>query len=180
MSENPYQAPQDLSNSGIPVISSAEEIRRAHIKHEASVKSIGLLYYLGGFFLIIAMIASLRNAFSGATQGILAILIPIALVAIGIFQIITAFHLRKLRPWSRIAAIVLSAIGLIGFPIGTIINAYFLYLLLAKKGAFIFSPEYNEVIAATPHVKYKTSVVAWIVLAIVVIAVIALIVGLRA
>jgi hypothetical protein len=60
----------------------------------------------------------------------------------------------------------MSAIGLIGFPIGTIINGYILYLLVSKKGSTIFSPEYKEIIALTPGVKYKTSVVVWVVLGI--------------
>ena len=33
--------------------SSAESIRQEHIKHEAAVKSIGALYYLGAFLLIV-------------------------------------------------------------------------------------------------------------------------------
>jgi hypothetical protein len=47
---------------------------------------------------------------------------------------------------------VLSGIGLLGFPIGTLINGYILYLFLSKKGRTVFAPEYQEVIEATPHV----------------------------
>jgi hypothetical protein len=63
---------------------------------------------------------------------------------------------------------VLSALGLLGFPIGTLVNAYILYLYLSKKGRTIFAPEYKDVIAATPHVKYRTSIVVWVFLALVV------------
>ena len=61
-------------------------------------------------------------------------------------------------------AIVLSAIGLLGFPIGTLISAYFLYLLVSEKGKVVFSDEYKEVIRKTPHIRYKTSIVVWIFL----------------
>jgi ABC-type multidrug transport system permease subunit len=56
---------------------------------------------------------------------------------------------------------------MLGFPIGTLINAYILYLFLSKKGRTVFSPGYQEVIAATPDVKYKTSIVVWIFIALV-------------
>ena len=32
-----------------------------------------------------------------------------------------------------------------------------LYLLLSAKGKVIFSPQYQEVLKATPHIVYKTS-----------------------
>ena len=68
---------------------------------------------------------------------------------------------------------MLSAIGLIGFPVGTLINAYVLYLLLSKKGRTIFTPAYLDVIAATPHVKYRTSIIVWIFLALIVVVMLA-------
>ena len=42
-----------------------------------------------------------------------------------------------------------------------IIPAYILYLLLSSKGAMVFSTEYKEIIARTPHVKYRTSCIVW-------------------
>ena len=72
-----------------------------------------------------------------------------------------------------------SVIGLLAIPVGTIISGYFLYLLLSKKGTVIFSPQYKQIIAATPHIKYKTSkiVIALLLILIALIA-IALIVAL--
>jgi hypothetical protein len=43
---------------------------------------------------------------------------------------------------------------------------YILYLLFSKKGATVFSEEYQRVIAATPEIKYRTSIVIWILLAL--------------
>ena len=70
--------------------------------------------------------------------------------------------LRALQPWARTVTIALSVIGMIGFPIGTIMNAYILYLLCAAKGKRLFEPDYEGIVAATPDIKYKTSIIVWI------------------
>jgi hypothetical protein len=71
---------------------------------------------------------------------------------------------RGLKSWARIPAGILSSIGLLYLGLGTIVNAYILYLLFCQKGKTVFSDEYKRVIAETPHVKYRTSIVAWVVL----------------
>jgi hypothetical protein len=53
-------------------------------------------------------------------------------------------------------------------PIGTLINAYILYLVFSRKGRTILSEDYQQVIAATPHIKYKTSIIVWIFLGLLV------------
>ena len=83
---------------------------------------------------------------------------------IGILQAVTAIGLRRLQPWARIVAAILSTFGLLGIPIGTLIGAYFLYLLLSKKGSVVFSEEYKQVIAETPHLKYRTSKIVLVLL----------------
>lgn len=59
---------------------------------------------------------------------------------------------------------MLTVLGLLGIPIGTLISLSILYLLLSEKGRMVFSPEYKAVIAATPHVRYRTSLVNWVLL----------------
>jgi hypothetical protein len=54
---------------------------------------------------------------------------------------------------------IIASIGLFFFPWGTVINGYILWLLFSSKGRFVMSPEYQEVIAATPHMKHRTSIV---------------------
>ena len=159
---NPYAAPaapvEDVSANA-----EAEAIRKAHISHEASVKAVGILYYLGGIGVTIAALAGLM-----AAQGAAGVGMTVGLLAVGVGQFFAGYGVRALLPWGRIIGCILSAIGLIGFPIGTLINGYILYLFLSKKGRTIFAPEYQEVIAATPHVKYKTSILVWIFLALLV------------
>jgi hypothetical protein len=159
---NPYAAPgapvEDVSANA-----QAEAIRKAHISHEASIKAVGLLYYLGAVGVTLVGAAGLV-AGRGAGMDMVPSLL---LIALGAGYAFAAWGLRALRPWGRIVGIVIACIGLIGFPIGTLINAYILYLFLSKKGRTIYSPEYLDVIAATPHVKYKTSILVWIFLALI-------------
>jgi hypothetical protein len=80
--------------------------------------------------------------------------------------IATGVGLRHLRPWSRITSGIFAVIGLLGFPLGTLVNGCILYLLFSKKGSTVFSEAYRRVLAATPHVKYRTPLFVWILLAI--------------
>jgi VIT1/CCC1 family predicted Fe2+/Mn2+ transporter len=154
-SYNPVQPPNPAAE--------AEEIRRRHLKHEASVKSIGILYFIGAVFIILAGFGAVLDK---ETPPEVRILAAALLTGLGLFQFWVGTGLRSLKSWARIPTGILSGIGLIGFPIGTIVNAYILYLVFCKKGSTVFSPEYQQVIAATPHIKYKTSIIIWILLAI--------------
>ncbi|MDX1927172.1 MAG: hypothetical protein SFV81_11680 [Pirellulaceae bacterium] len=175
---NPYAPSPSAMSSAVPA-EGDEATRKAHLSHEASIKSIGVLYLLGaiiGFLLTVvylvggvaAFVTPSRNPGEGALAGAVLIVVGILAGAFATVQFILAQGLRSLKPWSRIGGVVLSCIGLLGFPIGTLISAYFLYLLASQKGVYIFSPEYARVIAATPHIKYKTSIIVWILLGILV------------
>lgn len=137
---------------------SAELIRKENLKHEASIKSVGLLYFLAAAFLLLA---GLMSAISGQGEGIL---IGLLLIVLGAAQLWVGIGLRSLKPWARIPTAILSGIGLIGFPLGTLINGYILYLVLSAKGKTVFSEDYQRVIEQTPHIKYRTSIVVWILL----------------
>jgi hypothetical protein len=149
----------------------AEDIRNEHIKHEASVKSVGVLYFIGAFIMIL-----LGGIMLIATAG-LGVLEALVLVCLAGFQFATGLALRRLKRWARIVAGIFSGVGLLGFPLGTIINGFILYLLFSKKGKMVFSPEYQEVIAQTPHIKYRTSIVVWIALGILLLLVLLGVVG---
>jgi hypothetical protein len=163
MSANPYAAPA-ARVADVAANPEAEATRRAHISHEASVKAVGLLYYLGGAGLLLTAVAFLFAPRDSLTPLVMALVIAV----LGIGQLAAGWGVRALRPWARIVGIVLSVIGLAGFPVGTIVSLYILYLLLSKKGRTIFAPDYQDVIAATPEVKYRTSIIAWIFLALLV------------
>jgi hypothetical protein len=155
---------------GLPASTGSEEIRKQYLKHEASVKSVGILYYLGGIGLTFMGIMSLVAVGSSA-EAIFSLIIGGLLLAFGVGQLIVGYGLRRLKSWARIPTAILSGFGLLGFPIGTIINAYIMYLVLCKKGKMVFSEEYRTVIAETPHIKYRTSIVVWILLGLIIFAI---------
>lgn len=132
--------------------SNYEAIRNEHIKHEASIQSVGLLYFLGGAIMALASLGFMV----GGGEGFIIGLIVFAFAGV---QFWTAVNLRKLKPAARVPTGILSGIGLIGFPVGTLINAYILYLVFSKKGTYIMSEEYAEVRERTPHIKYRTSII---------------------
>jgi hypothetical protein len=161
---NPYLTPS-VNVTPPSLDSHAEQIRRAHLKHEASVRSIGTLYLLGAILMIVSgsiLLVSGSKEFEPTVSAVF-VLLGGLYVAVGI-------ALRRLRKWSRIVATIFACIGLLGFPVGTLISAYILYLLLSAKGTMVFSPEYKQIIAETPHVKYQSSkAVKWILIIMVVI-----------
>ena len=173
---NPYQAPtarvDDVSDGANP---QAESIRREHINHEASIKAVGTLYYLSTLGLAIAGLAILVSpgAFARARVSDAVPAAIMVAIAVGIF--VVGRGLRKLQPWVRIPTVLLSILGLLGFPIGTLINGYIIWLILSKKGRLVLSPEYAAIVEATPQVKYRTSIVVWTLLGVIVLFVIAIV-----
>ncbi len=169
---NPY-APVTTEAPLHNPISQAAEIRRKYLNHEASVKSIGILYLLGAIFLIPAGLFVIGLSIHAMATNSAEIKSPAVLLVIGAFELafgflqgMTGLAIRQFKQWARVVGIIFSAIGLLGFPLGTLISAYFLYLLTSAKGVYVFSDEYQQVIAATPEIKYKTSIVVWILLAL--------------
>jgi hypothetical protein len=123
---------------------------------QTHVKVLGVVYLaVGAFMLIGALFLALTM---GSVAGIVgataepqdaAIAIPVlglagtALAAmLGIFalpSLITGYGLLYFKPWSRIVGIVLSAVSLINIPLGTVVGAYGLWVLLNKETERLFS-----------------------------------------
>lgn len=196
---NPYAAslvtdtePAALS----PEHAEYERIRRMHIGHEASIKSVGVLYGLGGVLMLLVGVFTIIGITMngvGNAQGpvlIMAFAITAGYVLFGVFQLALARGLRRLQPWARYTAGTLLILGLvgnlittlmvpagvIGMAVGLLIGGYILYLLFSSKGATVFSEQYKAVIAATPHVRYKTPLIAWIALALLITLIVVLVV----
>jgi hypothetical protein len=55
-------------------------------------------------------------------------------------SVITGIGLLRRRPWARIAGIVISIIGLMMIPFGTIVGVYGLWVLFAKDTERLFTP----------------------------------------
>jgi hypothetical protein len=123
---------------------------------QTHVKVLGVIYLaLGGLLLVLALFLAVTV---GGVAGIIgvsadpedaAIAIPVlglagtALAAFfglfGLPSLIVGYGLINYRPWARVVGIVLSAISLINIPIGTIVGAYALWVLLNKETERLFS-----------------------------------------
>ena len=123
---------------------------------QTHVRVLGVIYLAFGALMLLA--ALFLAVTLGGVAGIVgataepedaAIAIPVLGFAgtalagfLGIFSLpslITGYGLMNFRPWARIVGIVLSAISLINIPIGTIVGAYGLWVLLSKETEQLFN-----------------------------------------
>jgi hypothetical protein len=189
MSDNPY-APSGSSYGDASLdanfdLSQAELIRKSHLNHETNVKSFGCLYTLGGIMGILGAIfyigigifvmaggvvsEELQGMVFGAdgdpmVAGIITTLVGVVFLAIAVAQLFAGRSMQTLNPSGKTLAIIVAAIGMLQFPCGTMISGYLLYLLVSSKGTMVFSSAYKEVMQATPHIRYRTSIIVWIFL----------------
>ena len=169
---NPYAPPQASIAPGLgDAPEDAEAIRRQLLSHETSIRGIGGLYVFGAILMGIAAVAILLGSLvSSEISGAMAAVA----VFYGLFAWISYYlgsGLRRLDPKVRLGTTILAVIGLLGIPVGTLINGYILYLLHSEKGKRVMTTEYQTVVAQTPHIKYRTPL--WlIILALLLVALI--------
>ncbi len=138
----------------------AVDLRQRHLHHEASVRSVGSLYYLIAVMVTLGALLAVVRRPEGLLSAVAFVSVLVA-IAVGVLMFMVGRGLKQLKSWTKIPAGILSALGLLGFPVGTLLNGYILYLLFSRKGAMVFSPEYQQVIAQTPDMKYRTSKFVW-------------------
>jgi hypothetical protein len=181
--QNPFESPRVELGPGLPDAASGpedERVRRALLNHEVSIQAVGRLMILGGVLATFAAF-SLLVAAIGSKAGELGLMLGLG-VAYLVFAGLSTWignQLRTLNPRGRIPGALINGLGLIGFPVGTLISSYILYLLLSQKGQRVLSAEYQGIVARTPHIRYKTPLIIVLLFGLVVIlAVAALVVSL--
>lgn len=162
MAESTSSTPPVLDTPQDPV-----SVRKTHLTHEASIKSIGLLYYLAAVIMPVAAISEILRP-AGEDKGLPWYVLVLLLVMALVYAVVGRWF-RTLNPKARIPGAIISVLGLLAFPVGTLINGYILYLIFAKKSKVVFAEDYRAVIAATPEIKYKTSVLVWILAGLLVV-----------
>lgn len=127
------------------------------------VKVLGVLYIvLSALGVCAAMVIGLGLGIAGGVVGSsaspedAAVALPIIgvagtalvvfLLVVSLPGIITGIGLLKFQPWARIVGIVLAALNLISFPIGTAVGIYGLWVLLNKETEALFGGARNAVI----------------------------------
>jgi general secretion pathway protein G len=106
------------------------------MQRPGTISVLAVLNFLGGAFTSLGGLAILATA---ADQGAVVVGIGVVYLLISGIQITTGVGLWNLRPWGRTLQIVLACIGLIGFPIGTLVSALILYYLFRPGIKALFS-----------------------------------------
>jgi len=169
---NPYAAPIAMVADVRPGLSEAESVREAHIRHERQVKSIGALYFLGTFGMGVSTIGLLVAAGGEGPPWLVPFYATMTFVSF-----VVGYGFRRLRSWVRIPGGILSALGLLAFPLGTLVNTWALWAMFSAKGQVVLAPDYAAIIAATPHVRYRYSLgdkIATTILALIVLGIAAM------
>lgn len=82
--------------------------------------------------------------------GTAAVIFAVFLLALSIFYLAIGFGLWNMRPWARRAALVLSIISLLNFPIGTILGLVGIWL-------FGFNDDVKAMFRSGDHLSARTS-----------------------
>jgi hypothetical protein len=120
-----------------------------HIKALTLIIGVGTLIFsmmllIGGVVLLPAVLfAPLSGMSSGGPLEAVALGLGSAAVIFAVLNLClglsAAYGLYKKRPWGRILAIVDSTISLFSFPLGTLLGAYGLWVLLPQDAALYLS-----------------------------------------
>jgi len=169
---NPYAAPESEILPDHHDLNDAEATRNKYLKHETNLKSFGSLNYLAGGVLLLAGLSAIIIAL---TEGLDAggTIVAFVFIALSGIYIFVGRGLRTCNPIVKIPATILAILGLLNIPVGTLLSIFLLYLMFNKDGKVVLSKEYQEVMAATPHIKYKTPLCLIIIVAIFLIAIVA-------
>jgi hypothetical protein len=169
--ENPYASPTADLTAPLTNDSSTtamEQVRRKYLNHQASVQSVGWLYWIGSVVIyILAFSIVFGPSLGRGSDFSFRLIMGAVYFGFATLSLWLGYGFRKLDRRARIPAGIFSALGLLSFPIGTIINGYILYLIFSAKGSMVFSPEYKELIRQTPHIRYRTSIIVRILLVLV-------------
>jgi hypothetical protein len=105
-----------------------------------------LAVVLGTLFGVAGVVAG--GAEGGALIGGIGLAFAVFIAALGIPSLICGWGLLNYKPWARVLGIVLSALQLANFPVGTAIGGYGLWVLLndeARRMLEAGDPRYRQV-----------------------------------
>ena len=100
---------------------------------------------LGTLFGIAGVVAG--SADGGALIGGIGLVFAIFIAALGLPSLICGWGLLNYKPWARVLGIILSALQLANFPVGTALGGYGLWVLLndeTKRMLEAGDPRYRQ------------------------------------
>jgi len=149
--------------------------RQRMISHEQAIRQVGSLYFLGSSVMATSAFGMLAVSVINAEFGL--VLMTVLLAGVAAIGFWVGRGLRRLDASVRGVAGLFSGLGLLNFPVGTLIHGYILYLLFSQKGSHVFSSEYREVIDNTPHIKCGTSPVVVVLALLLLVALLGILIA---
>jgi hypothetical protein len=124
---------------------------------ETHVKVLGWLYIISGILGLLTAAIVVLAVFGGGlisgdrtaitVTGIVAAVIGGLIMIVSAPGIIAGIGLLSHQAWARILALVLGILNLPGFPVGTLLGIYTLWVLLDSETSLLFNrPSYAEII----------------------------------
>jgi uncharacterized membrane protein len=161
---NPYASPSTVGSTSDPVVvlsSTSSDRRPRRIQDEASLKQNTLC--LVGIFSSIAAVMNLM-AFSPGSGQPDAALIAMAIMStfVAVASIVVNFGIRRFASWSRIPLTILAFMSLPIMPLGSAFGILILKTLHLGKPPGLLTPEYEQIVRATPEPKDRTSTLTWL------------------
>jgi hypothetical protein len=120
-----------------------------HVKVLGSLQiALGAMVLFGALILVFVF-GGVTSAISASGDADAQVALPIigitgmalitCLAVVGVPSVIIGVGLIRLRPWARIAGIVISILSLMMIPFGTIVGVYGLWVLFSKETEQLFS-----------------------------------------
>ena len=101
--------------------------------------AIGILAGLALFAVILGIGASSGEPDAAWITGTVGLLAGGFVLVVSLPSILAGIGLQKRKEWARILTIILSVLNLFGFPIGTAIGAYALWVMLNEQSRPLFN-----------------------------------------
>jgi hypothetical protein len=98
-----------------------------------------LVFVFGGVTSVISASGDPDTLEAVSILGITGMALITCLMVLGLPSVIIGIGLIRLRPWARVAGMVISILSLMMIPFGTIVGVYGLWVLFSKDTERIFS-----------------------------------------
>jgi hypothetical protein len=176
--ENPFAPPETESHPGPVEDSAALRTRREYLETEVQVRALGSVFFVVGT-VVLGWSASILVIVGRLSSRSVELLVPSVALGVSVAFLALGFFLRRLEPRAFWPAITGASVLLFTFPVGTPIGLYVLLVLLRPKSRQVLSAHYAEVRRATPFVVYRTPMLVWALLGLVLVSFTALVLGWR-
>mgnify|MGYP007046926269 CR=1 FL=1 len=155
----------------------ASALREAHRHHERSLNQFGALQLAGGVLSGAWGLFEFAAASQVPDDAVIATVRGILFVTLGGLSVWSGSLLRALKPKARGPATAMAVVGLLAFPIGTLVNGYLLYLIHSKKGRVVLSTSYQNVVRRTTTRPEKSSKIILFAFGLLVVALLAAVIA---